>query len=174
MGVCVENSFHWVVTGNLSTRLILAFNITQEIFNEVPLPDPEVVTSEIKYVSLLGKCLCMTVSVTMNCYGPNKFDVWVMKEYGFRDSWCKLFTLWEWYFGPPLILISLKPLCYSSDRSKVLLEVEFKGDSKKNLFWYHLKSYEVTCVPVNPTFNDAMIYVGSLLPPSMPIDNNPS
>jgi len=140
IGVCVENSFHWVVTGNLDTRLILAFNITQEIFNEVPFPDPEVVTSEIKYVSHLGKCLCMTVRVIVSCYGTNKFDVWVMKEYGFRDSWCKLFTLWEWYFDYPLRLISLKPLCYSSDRSKVMLEVEFLGDSKKNLFWYCCES----------------------------------
>jgi len=171
--VRVENSFHWVMTGNLGKR-ILAFNITQEIFNEVPLPDLEEATNQINYVSVLGKCLCMTVS----CNGTNKFDVWVMKEYGFRDSWCKLFTfVGEWCFNSPLKF--MMPLCYSSDRSKVLLEVEFRGDFmsdpkkklKKKLFWYYLKSYKVTYVTGIPNFNEAMIYVGSLLPPSLPIDN---
>ncbi|AES99714.1 F-box protein interaction domain protein [Medicago truncatula] len=123
MGVCVENSFHWVVTGNLGTRLILARFCRATCTSQ-------------------GSAL-----VTVSCYGTNKFDVWVMKEYGFRDSWCKLFTLWEWYFDSPFKLISLKPSCYSSDRSKVLLEVEFWGDSKKE-FWYYLKSYEVTCVQI--------------------------
>jgi len=47
-----------------------------------------------------------------------------MKEYGFRDSWSKLFTLVELCFNIPLT--PLKPLGYSSDRSKVLLEVECK------------------------------------------------
>jgi len=171
--VRVENFFHWVMTGNLGKR-ILAFNITQDIFNEVPLPDFEEATCEINYVSVLGKCLCMTVS----CNGTNTFDVWVMKEYGYRDSWCKLFTfVGEWCFNSPLM--SLMPLCYSSDRSKVLLEVEFRGDFmsdpkkklKKKLFWYNLKSYKVTYVTGIPNFNEAMIYVGSLLPPSLPIDN---
>ncbi|AES72180.1 putative F-box associated domain, type 1 [Medicago truncatula] len=153
------------MTGNLGRRLILAFNITQEIFNEVPLP--EIATSEIKYVSLLGKCLCITVS----CNGTNKFDVWVMKEYGYRYSWCKLFTfVGEWCFNSPLM--SLKPLCYSSDRSKVLLEVKFRGDfksdPKKKLFWYYLKSYKVTYVPRIPNFIETMIYAGILLPPSLP------
>jgi len=148
-----------------------AFNITQEIFNEVPLPEIiQVAKSEI-HVSLLEKCLCITMSC---CYQTNKFDVWVMKEYGRRDSWCKLFTLWDWYFHSPLTY--LKPLCYYSDRSKVLLEVEcwndFMSDSKK-LFWYYLDSKNITCVPGIPTFNDVMLYIGSLLPPSLPIDNSP-
>lgn len=165
--VRVENSFHWIMIGGNLGKRILAFNITQEIFSEVPLPDLEEATSEIKYVSILGKCLSMTVS----CNGTNKFDVWVMKEYGFRNSWCKLFTfVGQWCFNSPLM--SLMPLCYSSDRSKVLLEVEFRGDFmsdlkkklKKKLFWYHLKSYKVTYVTGIPNFNEAMIYVGSLLP----------
>jgi len=91
-------------------------------------------------------------------------DVWVMKEYGVRDSWCKLFTFGEWHFNAPLkSLTSLKPLGYSSDRNKVLMEVD-----RKKLFWYDINREKVTSVLGIPNFNEAMIFVGSLLPP---IDN---
>jgi len=52
MGVLVENSLHWVDT---SPRCF-AFNITQEVFNEVPLLEIMVANNQIStiYVSLLG------------------------------------------------------------------------------------------------------------------------
>jgi hypothetical protein len=103
-----------------------------------------------------------------------------MKEYGFRDSWCKLFTLDEPSFGTPFS--TLKPLAYnsSSNTSKVLLQVQTLKPLKKDmlqydgrkLFWFDLKTEKLTCVPGIPNFHQAMIYVGSLLPPSLPIDDN--
>ncbi|RHN72952.1 putative F-box domain-containing protein [Medicago truncatula] len=42
MGVFVENSLHWITVKNpdgLHPRLIVAFNLTLELFNEVPFPD---------------------------------------------------------------------------------------------------------------------------------------
>jgi len=178
MGVFVENSLHWVVIRKLDRfqpSLIVAFNLTQEVFNEVPLPEIQMAVDKYQIdVSLLGECLCMIVNhVSVNHEGMNgqttKVEVWVMKKYGFRDSWCKLFTLEESCFNKSLT--SLKPLCYSSDRSKVLSWVNFNRDYKK-LFWYDLNSEEVTCVPGIPDFNEAMIYVGTLLSPSLPIDDN--
>ncbi|KEH36918.1 putative F-box domain-containing protein [Medicago truncatula] len=174
VGVFVENSLHWVVTRNRSQPcLIVAFNLTQEVFNEVPLPEIQMADNVKGFqidVSLLGECLCMTVNHVSVRHHTTKVEVWVMKKYGFRDSWCKLFTFEDSCFNKPLR--SLKPLCYSSDRSKVLLEVKgnLYRDCKK-LFWYDLKSEEVTCVQGIPNFNETMIYVGTLLPPSLPIDN---
>jgi len=95
-------------------------------------------------------------------YPTNNVDVWVMKEYGFRDSWCKLFTLEESCFNKSLK--SMKPLGYSSNRSKVLFEV-----NHEKLFWYDLESEKVTCVQGIPNFHEAIIYVGNLVPP---IDNS--
>jgi len=183
VGAFVENSLHWVVTRNTPNRyqvqpcLIVAFNLTQEVFKEVPLPEIQR-AANVRYqidVSLLGECLCMIVNyVTLNHVTGNRHttnvEVWVMKKYGYRDSWCKLFTLEVSCFD--IRLISLKPLFYSSDGSKVLLEGEYglNRDFKK-LFWYDLKSEKVTCVQGIPDFNEATIYVGTLLPPSLPIDN---
>jgi len=98
-------------------------------------------------VAVLEGCLCMTVN-----YQTVKIDVWVMKEYGCRDSWCKLFTLAESCF-------TLRLLDYSSDGSMVLLQVDHE-----KLFWYDLKSEQVSCVEGIPNFDQAMLCVEVLYP----------
>jgi F-box interacting protein len=166
MGVFVENSLHWIMTQKLDPlqpRVIVAFNLTLEIFAEVPFPEiGEEVNSESFEidVEVLGGCLCMIVN-----YHTTKIDVWEMKEYGCRDSWCKLFTLTESCFTLPLK--SLRLVGYSSDGSMVLLEVDCE-----KLFWYDRKSERVSYVEEIPSLNDAMICVGSLVPPSFPWKEN--
>jgi len=170
MGVFVENSssLHWMMTrryDKFQPLLIVAFNLTLEVFNEVPFPDEiggEEVTNSASFgidVAVLGGCLCLIVN------HHTKIDVWVMKEYGCRDSWFKVFTLMGSCFSLPLK--SLSPLGYSSDSKKVLLEV-----NHKKLVWYDLKSEKVSYVEGIPNFDEAMICVGSLVPPSFPVDNS--
>ncbi|KEH42367.1 putative F-box domain-containing protein [Medicago truncatula] len=166
MGDFVENSLHWVMTRKLDLlqpRAIVAFNLTLEIFNEVPFPEiGEDVNSESFQIgiSVLEGCLCMIVN-----YQTAKIDVWVMKEYGCRDSWCKLFTLAESCFSLPLR--ALRILGYSSDRSMVLLQVD-----REKLFWYDLKSECVSYVEGIPRVDHAIICVGSLVQPSFPRKEN--
>ncbi|KEH37093.1 F-box protein interaction domain protein [Medicago truncatula] len=171
MGVFVENSssLHWKMTrryDKFQPLLIVAFNLTLEVFNEVPFPHEigggEEVTNSASFeidVAVLGGCLCLTVN------HHTKIDIWVMKEYGCRDSWCKLFTLMESCFVLPLK--SLSPLGYSSDGKKVLLDL-----NHKKLVWYDLKSEQFSYVDGIPKFDEAMICVGSLVPPSFPVDNS--
>jgi len=168
MGVFVENSssLHWVATRKIQpfqSDLILAFNLTLETFNEVPLPDEvgeEVNSNSFDIcVAVLGGCLCMTVD-----YKDTKIDVWVMKEYGCRDSWCKLFTVVKSSFDLPLQ--SLRLLGYSSDGKKVLLRVDVE-----NLFWYDLERKQVSYFQEILNLEDTMICVGSLVPPYFPVDN---
>ncbi|KEH42372.1 ubiquitin-protein ligase, putative [Medicago truncatula] len=65
------------------------------------------------------------------------------------------------------VLESLRPLGYSSDGSMVLFEVDHE-----KLFWYDLKSEHVNYVEGIPNLNEAMICVGSLVPPSFPRNEN--
>jgi len=167
LGVFVENSIHWIMTkkklGGLHPSLIVAFNLTLETFNEVPLPDEigeQVNSKSFKRVAVLGGCLCMTVD-----YKYTKIDVWVMKQYGCRDSWCKLFTVVKSLFHD-LPLESFRLLGYSSDGKKVLLRVD-----AENLFWYDLESKQVSYDQEIRNLDDAMICVGSLVPPYFPVDN---
>jgi len=136
--------------------VIVGFNLKLENFNEVPLPDIEV--SNIPDVAVLGGCLCM------NVYKTTQIDVWVMKEYGNRDSWIKLLTLvhrinsdWLW----------LRPLCYSNDGSKVLVNGNLRTIGK--LFWYDLSSGQITNVEGIPYFYNAVFCVGSLVSPFFPL-----
>ncbi|KEH36956.1 putative F-box domain, galactose oxidase/kelch, beta-propeller, F-box associated interaction [Medicago truncatula] len=166
MGVFVQNSLHWVMTQQSEEShpcFIVAFNLTLEIFNVVPLP-AEIESIEVNSecesfqiaVAVLGGCLCMILN-----YQTTKTDVWVMKDYG--SSWCKLFTLVNSCFT--LSLNFLKPLGYSSDGSKVLLEIDCK-----KLFWCDLMSEQVIYVEGISNLDEAMICVESLVPPSFPVD----
>ncbi|XP_039686283.1 F-box protein CPR1 [Medicago truncatula] len=117
-------------------------------------------------VAVLGGCLCMILN-----YETTNIDGWVMKEYGSRDSWCKLFTLVKSCFHSHLT--ASRPLGYSGDGSKVLLEaieVLLEVDHQK-LFWYDLKSEQVIYVEGVPNWNDTVICVESLVPTSFPVDN---
>ncbi|KAE9594743.1 hypothetical protein Lalb_Chr18g0057001 [Lupinus albus] len=83
-----------------------------------------------------------------------------MREYGSISSWCKLFVL-----GESCVLRSLKsvrPLCYSRDGSKVLLE-----QNRRKLFWYDLKSKEIDYIriPGLPNFVESRICEGTFVPP---------
>lgn len=142
--------------------LIVAFDLRVESFNEVPLPEigNEYGSFEIE-VALLGGCLCMIVN-----YQNTRIDVWVMREYGSKESWCKLFTLVE--SRDMRSLKSVRPLGYSKDGIKVLLEHD-----RRKLCWYNLKTKQVTYVriPGIPNLNEGMMCLGSLVPPSLPAEN---
>lgn len=163
MGVFVDHALHWVVTRKLEPNqpdLIVAFDLRLEIFVEVPLPELGIGSLSFEIdVALLGGCLCMVVN-----YQNSVVDVWVMKEYGSKDSWCKLFTLVQ--SREMRSLKSLRPLGYSSDGDKVLLEHD-----RRRLCWYNLRSKQVSYVriPGMPNLNEGMICVGSLVPPSLPL-----
>ncbi|XP_061344338.1 F-box protein CPR1-like [Gastrolobium bilobum] len=159
MGVFVGNALHWVVTRKLEPNqpdLIVAFDLRLEVFLVVPLPE---IGDEGNFeidVALLGGCLCMIVN-----YQDTRVDVWLMKKYGSKDSWCKVFSLMK--SREMRSLKSVRPLGYSSDGSKVLLEQD-----RKKLFWYNMKDEQVTCVriPGVHNLNEGMICMGSLVSPS--------
>jgi hypothetical protein len=71
------------------------------------------------------------------------------------------------HFTVGIFEASLRPLGYSSNGSMVLLEVDHE-----KLFWYDLKSEHVNYVEGIPNLNEAMICVGSLVPPSFPKNEN--
>jgi hypothetical protein len=80
------------------------------------------------------------------------------------------FTLVKSCFNLPLVY--LRPLCFSSDGGKVLLETwQSLDNTLMVLFWYDLKSEQISYVEEIPNLSEAMIYVGSLVPPSLPVDN---
>ncbi|XP_054778733.1 F-box protein CPR1-like [Prosopis cineraria] len=159
MGVFVGGALHWVVTRKLepdAPDLIIAFDLKYENFREVPLPELGNQNFQMD-VALLGRSLCMLANDQ-----NTRVDIWVMKEYGHRESWCNLFTLTQ---SPELgSLKSVRPLTYSSDGNKVFLELD-----ERKLCWYDLKNKVIIFIqiPRMPSLIDGTICVGTLVPPAL-------
>ncbi|CAI8611678.1 unnamed protein product [Vicia faba] len=159
MGVYLSGALHWVVTRDLepeSLDLIVAFDLRFEVFREVKLPGS--VDGKLDMdVAVLRGMLCMVEN-----RASEGFDVWVMREYGLGESWCKVFTV-EQPRDVKLIKL-LKPLGYSKNGDKVL----FEQDSKK-LCWYNLASKDLSWVRISgmPNNIEGTVCIGSLVPPSL-------
>ncbi|OMP00048.1 hypothetical protein COLO4_12965 [Corchorus olitorius] len=79
-----------MLVGVKDRNLILAFDVSEEAFREIPLPEcvsnvkPMSSTSLLKY----GQSIA---AMTFDCEGEAKQTLWVMKEYGVAMSWTNVF-----------------------------------------------------------------------------------
>ncbi|XP_058188513.1 F-box protein At3g07870-like isoform X1 [Rhododendron vialii] len=83
---------HWITDGFTAFNLISSFDFEMEQFGSVPGPthfDRECV-NKISWINVgvLGEFLSL-------CYviGDGQFDVWVMKDYGVKESWTREFVI---------------------------------------------------------------------------------
>ncbi|XP_059439528.1 F-box protein CPR1-like [Corylus avellana] len=155
-GTFASGALHWVVNRKFNVEeadLIVAFDLTVERFREVPLPECEEKRFHIE-VGVLGRCVCMIAT-----YPDVRIDVWVMREYGVKESWAKLFSV-----AKADVVGSykyLRPLAYSKTGREVLVELD-----NQRLVWYDLRGKRVENVSVGglPDSFEAEIFVGSLVP----------
>ncbi|XP_010529479.1 PREDICTED: F-box protein CPR30-like [Tarenaya hassleriana] len=158
-GVLAANNLHWVlpprpglVVGN---SVIVRFDLVSEEFDKVPLPEAiGNYDSDIQMdIGVLDGCLCLIC-----CRDQTYADVWVMKEYGVRVSWTKLFTVQK----PKSVksLAYMRPLVYSEDRNKVLLEI-----NNTKLMWFDLITKKLTTLRIKdcPSSYSAELVVSSLV-----------
>ncbi|KAJ6688848.1 hypothetical protein OIU85_005293 [Salix viminalis] len=131
---------------------IVAFDLAQEMFEEVVQPD----YGEGGYERVLGVLqgwLCVMCN-----YPGVRADVWVMKEFGVRDSWTKLFSIP--YLDDPLWFHYSVPLCIDVG-GEVLLEyksVLVIYNPKHGTFRYPVMNGATSCI-------EADVYIQSLVSP---------
>lgn len=162
-GVYLNDALHTVVKQSHKSEVIMAFDLGKEEHYEVPMPK---FSRGLASVEVMGGCLTAVVP------GKKKSsEIWLMKEYGVKDSWIKLLC-----FNPPIPepCINLCPLAYSKRGDEVLLNYDGMC-----LIWYNLKEKIITiaCVSglsasfgttaVEPPFH-AEVCVGSLVSPYSP------
>ncbi|KAI4327988.1 hypothetical protein L6164_020388 [Bauhinia variegata] len=103
----VHGASHWWACDG-DGELVLAFDMLDEMFQVIRFPKPEVKSCNnfpgnvAKFKEFLAVILCPEY-VT-----EKQFDIWVMLEYGKKESWIKLFTI-----GP--IAGVQKPLAFWKD-----------------------------------------------------------
>ncbi|KAK9288719.1 hypothetical protein L1049_017182 [Liquidambar formosana] len=89
-GKLVNGTLNWAAArrGDPNGSLIVvSFDLAEEVFDEVPQPDYGIGNYKL-FVGVLKDCLCMICDRGGNCV-----DVWMMKEYGVKESWSKLVSM---------------------------------------------------------------------------------
>ncbi|XVE51001.1 hypothetical protein DITRI_Ditri02bG0002400 [Diplodiscus trichospermus] len=154
-GVLAGGVLHWVMPPRIELGMrnrIVGFDLGTEEFVEVPQPE----CANRNYmldVGVLEGCLCAICN-----YDQVTADVWVMKEYGVKESWTRLLSVQK--ARSINTLTFLRPLAYSKYRDKVLLEI-----NNQKFVWYDLEKKKMRSVKIGgrPGTLGAEVYVGSLI-----------
>ncbi|XP_028761021.1 F-box/kelch-repeat protein At3g06240-like isoform X2 [Neltuma alba] len=157
-GLFLNEAIHWLAfRHDTEVELILAFNVTQRKFTDIPLPDDFFQNLEFTYLGTLGGCLSLSV------LGDDEVEIWLMKEYGARSSWTKSMVVsveipGDYFF--PICLTKNGEIVGSdySDGGKGLVKCNDKGKVLEYLEYV----YEVH-------EDNAIVYTESLL--SLPCDS---
>ncbi|GAY34197.1 hypothetical protein CUMW_282440 [Citrus unshiu] len=151
-GVYASGSLHWIAMAEYGRHdFILALDLSDEAYKELPLPPPVLLETGCRvrasYLGVLDNgCLCM-VSNYSGGYRTPLSHVWVMTEYGVKDSWTKLFSISEeqvispspefYYYSLPFE--SLEPLAFYEGGTQLLL-----AHNKINFLVYDLNTNQAT------------------------------
>ncbi|KAL9223995.1 hypothetical protein vseg_000072 [Gypsophila vaccaria] len=180
-GAVIDNHIsHWLFWKYSERRhRIRGFCFTSRSWTRyIPLPDffdyddgsvahdAVVEMNDILNLGVLDGCLCLVTKILP------KFDytyVWVMKEYGVKESWKKLLRISDVSVVGPL---SSVPVGYSEGGDELLL----RKAKKDGLFWYNstdktLKYVPLPRVSADVKLGDAALCVGTLVSPK-PDRNN--
>ncbi|KAK9015217.1 hypothetical protein V6N11_006334 [Hibiscus sabdariffa] len=161
IGVLANNALHWVASKKRlsDTRsFVAAFDLETEEYRVIELPDCldmgfhmslNDMEGDVSLVAM-GGCLCLIA----NCWGAY-VDIWVMKEYGVKESWTKLISAKQTQHLP-----TVSPLALSKTGDKMLLNVGRK------FIWYDLisKKAEIVSIGDVPSCSRAEVLVQSLVP----------
>lgn len=93
-GKFVSGTINWMVSTGLSPSMkvlsknIVSVDLRTESYQEISQPDYGEGVKALLGLDVLKDCLCFL------CSRVDKFtDIWLMKEYGNRESWTRLFTV---------------------------------------------------------------------------------
>ncbi|XP_062014424.1 F-box/kelch-repeat protein At3g06240-like [Rosa rugosa] len=153
----VSGALYWLVRRILNdvfTKVIISLNLTSEAYMEVPQPDYGTNTRYDQYrVGALEGCLCLLV---FNITSRFQKELWVMKEYGVKESWTKYLTIPQ-----PLgcgNLISLSRLIWFLGNDEIVLDL----DREMVLYNTKTKSRTYLGIPVC-SYYKSHVYVESLV-----------
>ncbi|VFQ66212.1 unnamed protein product [Cuscuta campestris] len=107
-GCFLNGSSHWC-----GRAYIWSFHFGEEKFLRIPIPNDIVTTAydkRKKKVIVLDSCLCLGCFSQRN--GSVTMDVWIMKEYGVKESWVKQFVIVTNELCVPIVQL---------DKGKILL-----------------------------------------------------
>ncbi|WZY80574.1 hypothetical protein YC2023_026958 [Brassica napus] len=127
-GVLASNSLHWILPrtgGHTAFNTIIRFDLASDNLGVLNFPQ-DLYCEDDMDIGVLDGCLCLM------CYSESSHvDVWILREY--QGKWSKFITV-----PKPETVVSfefVRPMIYSKDRSKILLEL-----NNGKLVWFDLES----------------------------------
>ncbi|KAL2901767.1 F-box protein CPR1 [Bienertia sinuspersici] len=130
-GVLVDEALHYLVINKESSSKNLSiakFDLFTEKFSVMNFPEGiDMARSNVMLTltNLGGSLSLMAKHHSLSAMGHA--DLWVMKTYGNKGSWCKLYSIRN--------CIQAKPMVYSEDGRRILLELD-----NRRYGWYDLES----------------------------------
>lgn len=87
--VLLNGRLHWLTCRHRhqSRRQLVSFDLADEQFQEVPTPNHGIFGRYFSHLAILRGCLA---AITQ---GFRQLNIWVMKEYGVKESWVKEFSI---------------------------------------------------------------------------------
>ncbi|KAK6259559.1 hypothetical protein SCA6_014033 [Theobroma cacao] len=87
--VMVKGRLHWLSRPNKYSQasLLISFDLATEQFQEMPKPDCCGLGRCFHHLMVLRGCL------SAGAYHDKQLEVWIMKEYGMKESWVKEFNI---------------------------------------------------------------------------------
>ncbi|OVA09860.1 F-box domain [Macleaya cordata] len=166
-GVLVNGALHWRATpwigGSKGADAIVSFDIGHERLTEVS-PLVSLDDKFYKTVGVVGGCLC----IFAQSYNVG-IEVWVMKDYGVRESWTKLFTIAQQSILGSRAYKYLSPM-QSLKNGEILLKILLRIGEEDDLdLDYDLALYDPklarfrTLKICGGEWSDATLYVESLV-----------
>ncbi|XP_076935802.1 F-box protein CPR1-like [Bidens hawaiensis] len=117
--VCVSGMINYLVNRRSGPGLdcvIVAFELASQSFHLVSLPECSNNYKAV-HLALLGGCLCVVGNI-----GMYSVDVWVMGEYGVKESWNKL-VAWTLAGSARHYNAYVEPIIYLKNGREVLFKV---------------------------------------------------
>ncbi|XP_059664639.1 F-box protein CPR1-like [Cornus florida] len=157
-GMLANGALHWVVfptPGLDRPELIAAFDLGVEEHRLVPQPDYPGKNFDLN-VEILGGWLCVICDYCR--FGADTcVDIWVMKEFGGKESWTRLFSV-----AQPSSIREFKyvwTLVFSQSRGEVLL-IQDGG----RLLWYDFKMNTIKYTEIRGGGMETNVCFGSHTP----------
>ncbi|KAM3270995.1 F-box/kelch-repeat protein like [Capsicum chacoense] len=160
----IHGAFHWVGRRLSQCYIVVSFNISNEVYGEIPLLDQMCLNFDRKKltdvldlgVSTLEGMLCFYSTYYKG--GEGSFKLWVMRDYGVKESWTILVSIQD------SILYSVRPR-YRFGDGEVLLRCRHRGFIK--FIEYTTSRGPFGVWPSRQTHMQDVIYTESLISPKL-------
>ncbi|ONI02682.1 hypothetical protein PRUPE_6G214500 [Prunus persica] len=130
-GALLNEALHWFYNPRQNEQCICAFDLAKEEFRVMPLPvlsEADKFDLRFQYLGVLEGCLSLS-----GWKSQGSIEIWVMKEYGLRESWNHLFKFDIVCYVPVLVSksgnIVVKQI-WSNDMAVIKI-----GENGKVVFW---------------------------------------